>query len=844
MNPEVQMVPVPQDTFVPENMDVSSGEGGGGNPLAKVHQYLRGRYLKAIVTGAILGAIGAAAGFTLVPVKYSSIGQIQVTSAILVPLRTAATDSNLISNYEGFVQTAVEQLSRHDVIRRAVNSPIWRAVTPQGGKSEAEEIADFADALEITHPRNTELIYVRFRDANPKRATAGVDALTNTFREMSETLTPDNYTERMEILNNQKRNLEGAIASLRKRIEDSAPDFHGSDLDQVHGQTLARLQELELLIGQVKVSMAGMPAMAPASQPANALPSAGGSESANPSQPASASQPGGIVATKPAAAELSMDLAGQYDPEIARLSAEIDRTVMEINRLLKRGVGRLNPAMVDLDDTMKSLQETRQRRFQGLKERLKNAPEAATLTDAGTAIPTRERMEARLAELQREFDRLTIESKKQTASLREIEGWRAEIAQSQKRLDECNAQIFSNEMNRPVNTIDRRIKPSPASEPLRPDKDRRIVAAAGGGFGGLALGFGIFALIGFFDRRLRSVADARDSLDRSNRILGILPFLPEDLSDPDQSSTAAFCVHHIRTLLQVGGSGNANSVMAITSASPGDGKTSLVISLGLSYAATGAKTLLIDSDLIGAGLTSRANAIARRKIGSILLREKRISQEQLDQALDQAHRTGKRLGEVLVDMGCLKQGELDQALSMQQESSLGLLDVLDGEPLSDCVFPGWANNLSILPVGNVGATHAGQLSLRAIRKILAEARTQYDVILIDTGPILGSLEACLIAAAVDEVIVAVARDQQRPLVEKTFSRLREVGARIAGIVFNRAPREDVETGGYMSSLASQRIQSPMIRDTAGDSKASRLQRLGPVVRAVAGGSSGNAGEGL
>jgi Mrp family chromosome partitioning ATPase/uncharacterized protein involved in exopolysaccharide biosynthesis len=822
MSHELQMVPAQQDTFVPENVDVGAGEGGGGaNPLAKIHQYLRGRYLKAIMTGTLLAAAIAPAAYFLVPLKYSSVGQIQVRSTILSPLSGGTGDSNLISNYEGFVQTTVEQLRRHDVILRAVRTTTWRAVAPAGTMPEAEEVAAFADSLDISHPGGTELIFVRFRDANPRRAAAGVDALISTYKELSETLSPDNYTERMDVLNRERNRLQNEIQMLKTQIENVAPEYHGDDFAQVHGQTLARLQELAGMIASRKFALTMMTSH-PTTEPAN--------DSAT---------------TRPMAATITPELAAQYDPELGRLAAEAERTRVEIDKLTRRGLGPSNPAIRDLTLSLASIEDARNQRFEKLQERLKNAPETPLArTNDGSPLPSPERMQASIDELEKEQARLTEVSSEQVRKLREIDEKRAKLADNQNRLADFDAQLFKSELNRPFSTVDRRIIPSEASVPLHPDKDRRIVAAAGGGFGGMALGFGIFALIGFFDRRLRTVADARDSLDRSNRILGILPYLPEDLADPDQSSTAAFCVHHIRTLLQVGGSGTGNTVMAVTSAAPGDGKTSLVISLGLSYAATGAKTLLIDCDLIGAGLTSRANAIARRKIGSILLREKRISQEQLDQALDQAHRSGKRLGEVLVDMGHLQQGELQKALSMQQESSLGLLDVLDGEPLADCVFPGWANNLSILPVGNVGATHAGQLSLRSVRKIIADARTQYDVVLVDTGPILGSLEACLITSAVDEVIVTVARDQQRPLVEKTFSRLREVGARVAGIVFNRAPREDVETGGYMSSLTSQRLQSPVIQGTTGDSKADRLQRLGPVVRAVAGGTGNTGGDGV
>ena len=63
-------------------------------------------------------------------------------------------------------------------------------------------------------------------------------------------------------------------------------------------------------------------------------------------------------------------------------------------------------------------------------------------------------------------------------------------------------------------------------------------------------------------------------------------------------------------MLQINGGTDDRRVFAVTSAAPGDGKTSLTLALGLSYAACGTRTLLIDCDLIGAGLTARMNVNA------------------------------------------------------------------------------------------------------------------------------------------------------------------------------------------------------------------------------------------
>ena len=47
----------------------------------------------------------------------------------------------------------------------------------------------------------------------------------------------------------------------------------------------------------------------------------------------------------------------------------------------------------------------------------------------------------------------------------------------------------------------------------------------------------------------------------------------------------------------------AATVYLLTSATPGEGKTSFAVSLGLSFAASGSRTLVIDCDLIGQRLT-------------------------------------------------------------------------------------------------------------------------------------------------------------------------------------------------------------------------------------------------
>ena len=64
-----------------------------------------------------------------------------------------------------------------------------------------------------------------------------------------------------------------------------------------------------------------------------------------------------------------------------------------------------------------------------------------------------------------------------------------------------------------------------------------------------------------------------------------------------------------------------------------------------------------------------------------------------------------------------------------------------------------------------------------MQALIAEARNYFDVIIIDSGPILGSLEASVIAPEVDGVIFAISRGQDRPAADAAMRRLRGLGDR-------------------------------------------------------------------
>jgi polysaccharide biosynthesis transport protein len=116
----------------------------------------------------------------------------------------------------------------------------------------------------------------------------------------------------------------------------------------------------------------------------------------------------------------------------------------------------------------------------------------------------------------------------------------------------------------------------------------------------------------------------------------------------------------------------------------------------------------------------------------------------------------------------------------------GLSNVIDGElPWRDAIksnqaFPG----LEILPAGRQSA-HAMDCVGAVLREILEEATGEYDLIILDSPPVLGFAEPLQIAALADGVVVvALSGQTNRTAVASTLAGLKRVRANIIGIALN------------------------------------------------------------
>ena len=295
-------------------------------------------------------------------------------------------------------------------------------------------------------------------------------------------------------------------------------------------------------------------------------------------------------------------------------------------------------------------------------------------------------------------------------------------------------------------------------------RHRTILSALAGG----VIGSGLIMLLGGIDQRIRR-PDRRLLEQPAAPLFGTVPTISANSHDPADTARTALSLHEIRGLLELRAQHDAAQAFTITSPSHGSGKTSLTVGLASSLAISGTRTLLVDCELAGR------------------IHESDPTGEPNNSAMSNG---AQSLDRVMIDMGYLPAVDTDQFLLADSEST-GLVGALNGAALDQCVVPTKIANLFMVPALSAKVEHIGKLSSRFIRRLVNEARNEYDIILFDTGPIPGSVEAMFVAAATDGVVLVVARGELQNQLERTLAHLRVIGANLIGTVFNRTEHRDL-----------------------------------------------------
>ncbi|MEX0885161.1 MAG: AAA family ATPase [Phycisphaeraceae bacterium] len=765
------------------------------SPLRHALSLMRGRYHWAVLLAILLGVAGAMAGSGYIEPLYRSSAKIRIMpEARQVLYDTDVTDP--IPQYDAYIDAQINFMLSAPVIERALEHEAWQRLERE------TPMIEFRNNVLIDHSRRTQIVEIHYHDDDPQAAAAGAEALIETYRALYQDRQRSDDGRIQTALEARLEMLRGELTQLNGRKQEVVGSHGAEGLRQRYSLKLADLSRVDQLMRQAQLQVDNMRDRA----------------AARPDQ----------------LAEMSPEQLAARHPEMHELLNERENLRRYMMRQLRVGLGPNHRQIAQARVELAAVND----RIDQLTEALRTGqlplndfnPEGQDALGLGPYASV-EHVQARLDDLVEVRERLEAEATGFAQQLEQLADVEGEIADARQRLVEAQTRLERLQLEAPqVTRIELIEGPRVPASPYNTGRQAQLTML--GGAGGVGLGLGAILLLGVMDSRLRHVGQAQLDLPQA-RLLGVLPSLPDDLDDPEQATIAAHSIHHIRAMLQlnVPPPPDAARVLTITSPAAGSGKTSLTTALGLSFATSGERTLLIDGDLVGAGLSRRLGAANHPSLEHVLLRERMVDARQLEIARGDARAADRPVEDVLVERGQLQPHQVEHARARQRERRLGILDACAGTPLSDVTAATGVDNLELLPVGSARAEQAGLLSPESIRRLLEQVRGHYDCVIIDTGPSLGSIEASMTAAQADAAILVVSRGDHKPAIVGSLEHLQNVGAHVAGLVFNHASAQDMARSDYASSISGSlsRSAQPVAVQALSPDMAARLGAVGSAV---------------
>jgi Mrp family chromosome partitioning ATPase len=728
----------------------------GGADFHQWHLAMRGRYRRAFILAAILGLIGVAAG-ALVG-KKTFMSSVTVHIAPTLPKMLYDDSERTLPRYEQFVETQTLLIQSRRVVDAAMRDPVWAALSKD---LSDDATMQFMGALTVE--RHDELLVVRCQMPTAAQAIAGAQAVVNAYKKVQLEDDAASGQHRLDVLQQIEQAANQDILAKRQKINSIAAEAGSPDVAKLYD---GKFQDVRALSQRIL----DLEAMAPS------------------------------ATTRPGATSQPTDASywAQRDPELRDLLSDQKRKE-DAMQVAQQRWGEANPAYQLAERELATAQSRVRERLVTVQEQFGNAP-PPPLTP-GAVDPSviearlkqaREQLAAAQADLVR-YGKLNLDMAQAKS---EMELSQSQLDVTRNRMEQLRIESYAGGRITVLGDADR---------PLGPWSDSRKKLGGLGGFAGAALGFGIVLARALMDDRVRHSKQAPEEGTNAVPVLGILPEVPEGAAErPEDTVNVTRSLHLIRATLQLAARGGRSQVVTVTGPLPGSGKTSVTLGLGTSFGRAGSRTLLLDFDLTGQGLSASLMAKARRRVGAMLVERGLVTEAQVKEGIEEATRRGCRIGEALVSLGFVGERALSEVIEEQRGSSAGVVDALMGEPVENCVSETVYENVWLMSAGDVQKSAVGAISPLAVSRLIDSLRSRYDAVLIDTGPMPGCVESSLAAVASDAVVVVISRGDPRAMLRRTLAALRQIGAPPAGIVFNRAEAEDFVAASASTSRSTSR----------------------------------------
>jgi len=701
---------------------------------------LRRRWRLAAAFCVVCG-IGGLVHYFVTPRMY------QATTTIQIDRRTlslgGATDTPWVENWYNleFYPTQYNLLQSRGLAERVVTdlrlyedpvfNPSWASWS--GGRKRAPTVeldaaqlggmgARLLGGLEVAPIKNTQLVGINYRSSSPELAARIANGVAESFIDWG-------IEDRSTSAGKASSFLGKQIESLKQEISDKESTLQAysrrSDIVAIDPSTNPTLQRLQALNRDyVAAVSARIEKEAAYNQAVNA-----------PAETTADTLSGGLVSQQ-----------------------RHDLLAMEQDYNAKRSTYKPDmPLMVDLQAKIADAQK----RLQSLVGETSQQARRNARAEWETARAQENALRAELNKAREETINMGSAAVQYNNLNMEVETQRQLLDNMLKRQSETEVTArlqATRESN--VRVVDRALVPG---TPFAPSMRRDVGMALGLG---LFLGIGCIFLLEYLDRSLKTAEEAErvlglpvlavipDVLERPGRYgygtsygygrkrragrpgakkekgkpaseqLKEIELLPQ--TKPRHSISEAY--RSLRTALLLS-SAHQLRVIALTSAHSGEGKTATAANLAVVMAQLGRQVLLIDADL----------------------RKPRL------------HRV------------------------FHLSNREGLVHCLTGgESLEQLIQPTGVNGLFLLPSGTIPPNPSELLASDRMRELLEVAQRRFDLVIVDTPPLLAVTDASVLGSVVDGVVLCLhAGRVQRGEAQASADRLRVAGARVLGTVLNR-----------------------------------------------------------
>jgi len=133
------------------------------------------------------------------------------------------------------------------------------------------------------------------------------------------------------------------------------------------------------------------------------------------------------------------------------------------------------------------------------------------------------------------------------------------------------------------------------------------------------------------------------------------------------------------------------------------------------------------------------------------------------------------------------------AILLSEPAMTGLGEyIVDGVTIETAIHESSVPNLSVLPAGRNAQNPSEMLGSSQFAGLIAEARTQFDCIVVDSAPILAVSDTLLIVEYADAVCLVVrAGRTARKVVLRACQVLSEFSIKPVGMVMNAVPERAI-----------------------------------------------------